>query len=339
MTNLNESEKSISSERDSLVLSIGDAHNLAPENIGDPRDRQLLKDIYRFATENKDILGDDSDYHNLSATYAKSDDYLAAFGIVEKGLTQYPYSIDLLADALHYGSYCMKTDKCEDYLEKLLSRPFSLWNWRTFTFVIDYFLDSINWIGVDDIKTAMEKALNIAKKYQETLPHEERSYFAEADIYLKQSSYELAESVLHKAVFESGKLVSPQCCMKLADILSEKGEYDKVIEVVKRGLTVTAQDQPSVRTGYLCYLSALAKDALINQEQCYDNKERVADAFADYRIAFSLLGSTPTYISNIQTRTQILSVKSGVQFKIDSDGKITELLQQMQRLGISKTDE
>ena len=99
--------------------------------------------------------------------------------------------------------------------------------------------------------------------------------------------------------------------------LSRKGEFQKVIEVCTRGLIDTAQDQPTARTGYFCYLSALAKDALIHRSGDFEEK-RVIDAYTDYRTAYKLLKSTPGYIENILNRTEILSAKSGIPFIIEN---------------------
>ena len=301
-----------------LVLSVGDAHELAPEVLNNPSERVLLKSIYKAVIENNDIFGDYADYHNLAATYAKVDDYKSAYEIAVKGLNQYPFDIDLLADAVNYGSKCNKIQKCEEYIEVLLSRPFVFWNWRSFTFVIDYYMASLSWVEPEHIQAAFDMAINMAKKYQETLPNEERGYVAEAEIHLKKADFVSAEEVLRKAIFGVESLIAPQCCLKYVDILSEKGDYQNVIEVAKKGIASTAQDQPTARTGYFSYLSALAKDALLHQDQDFNNQDRVLNIYSDYKIADSLLVNTPAYIFNIHIRTHILSIKTGIPYDSES---------------------
>lgn len=312
------------------ILSVGDAHRRAPEIVRSDEDRCLLKEISQIVVSDASVVGDNADYHNLAATYARLDDYMSAFEIVAKGLKQFPYDVDLLADAIKYGSKCGKVTESKEYLSVLLSRPFTFWNWRTFTFVIDFYLLSITWENPETTEETLQEALKIATEYQTLAPTEERGFVAEAEIYLASSDVESAINVLKNAIYEHQEILTPQCCIKYADILAERGEFEKVIEVCTRGLIVTAQDQPTARTGYFCYLSALAKDALIHRDGAFKDGKRILDAYIDYKTAYKLLKTTPRYIENILNRTEILSAKSGISFSIDdvsSDVKLKELVE------------
>lgn len=294
------------------ILSVGDAHRRAPEIVRSDEDRGLLKEISQIVLSDASIVGDNADYHNLAATYARLDDYISAFEIVSKGLKQFPYDVDLLADAIKYGSKCGKVTESKGHLSTLLSRPFTFWNWRTFTFVIDFYLLSIAWEDPETIEETLQEALKIAKQYQTLAPAEERGFVAEAEIYLASSDVESAINVLKCAIYDHR-------CLKYADILAERGEFEKVIEVCTRGLIVTAQDQPTARTGYFCYLAALAKDALIHRDSAFKDEKRLLDVYTDYKVAYKLLKATPRYIENIHDRTAILSAKSGILFNNDDD--------------------
>lgn len=295
-----------------IILSVGDAHRLAPEFPNSEGDRKTLKMIAEAVISDSSIVGDNADYHNLAATYAQIDDYLHAFNITIKGLRQYPYDCDLLADAIKYGSKCGKVSECKTYLNVLLSRPFEYWNWRTFTFVIDFYLLSTTWDEVSEIQSTLDEALAIARKYQEVLVSEERGYVAEAEVYLTSVNVDKAMEVLHKAIYENKDMLTPQCCIKYADLLSERGEFERVIDVCNRGLIVSAQDQPTARTGYFCYLSALAKDALIHRDFAFADEKRIYDVYSDYKTSYQLLTNSVRYIHNIEDRTRILSAKSGI---------------------------
>lgn len=301
------------------ILSVGDAHRRAPEIVRSDEDRGLLKEISQIVLSDASIVGDNADYHNLAATYARLDDYISAFEIVSKGLKQFPYDVDLLADAIKYGSKCGKVTESKGHLSTLLSRPFTFWNWRTFTFVIDFYLLSIAWEDPETIEETLQEALKIAKQYQTLAPAEERGFVAEAEIYLASSDVESAINVLKCAIYDHQEILTPQCCLKYADILAERGEFEKVIEVCTRGLIVTAQDQPTARTGYFCYLAALAKDALIHRDSAFKDEKRLLDVYTDYKVAYKLLKATPRYIENIHDRTAILSAKSGILFNNDDD--------------------
>lgn len=312
------------------ILSVGDARRQAPDFIRNNDDRVLLMEISKVVLSDDSIVGDNADYHNLAATYARLDDYVSAYKIVAKGLKQFPYDVDLLADAVKYGSKCGEIAICKEYLSTLLERPFEYWNWRTFTFVIDFYLLSITWEDPNTIEETLKEALKIAKEYQRLSPTEERGFIAEAEIYLATSNIEDAIEVLKKAIYECPNILSPQCCIKYADILAERGEFEKVIEVCTKGLIVTAQDQPTARTGYFCYLSALAKDALIHQDKAFGDEKRIADALTDYKTAYKLLKTTSSYTKNICDRVEILSAKSGVSFSVDdnfSEKKIDKLVE------------
>ena len=324
-------EKSINNS-DITILSVGDAHRLIPEVIRGDNDRFLLKKVSDVVVSDSSIIGDNADYHNLAATYAKLDDYLSAFNIVVKGLKQFPYDVDLLADAVKYGSKSGHIEECKKYLSILLSRPFVYWNWRTFTFVIDFYLLSITWENPDTIEKTLHEALKIAREYQKLTSSEERGFVAEAEIYLASSDVDGAIKVLKKAIYDSAGMLAPQCCIKYADILAERGDFEKVIEVCRKGLLFTAQDQPTARTGYFCYLSALAKDALIHQDDAFFDEKRILDTYIDYKTAYKLLKHTHRYTENIIDRTEILSAKSGIQFEIEGNidgeklGKLVEML-------------
>lgn len=311
------------------ILSVGDAYRRVPGTLRSDEDRGFLKEVSQIVLSDDSIVGDNADYHNLAATYARLDDYMSAFEIVAKGLKQFPYDVDLLADAIKYGSKCGKVTESKEHLNTLLSRPFTFWNWRTFTFVIDFYLLSISWENPDTIEETLQEALKIAQQYQTLAPTEERGFVAEAEIYLANSDVKSAINVLKCAIYEHQEILTPQCCLKYADILAEQGEFEKVIEVCTQGLIVTAQDQPTARTGYFCYLSALAKDALIHRDNAFKDENRLLDVYTDYKVAYNLLKSTKGYIENIHDRTEILSAKSGILFNIEdvsSNDRLEELV-------------
>ena len=307
------------------ILSVGDAHRKAPQYITKDEDRIVLKKIVETVVSDATIVGDNNDYHNLAATYAQLDDYISAFDIVDKGLRQFPYDVDLLADAVRYGSKCGKIRESKPHLATLLSRPLEYWNWRTFTFVIDFYLLSITWEDPETIEITFQEALKIAKEYQKLNPTEERGFEAEAEIYLASSDSEKALDTLKKAIYDLTPMLTPQCCIKYAEILANRGDFENVIEVCNRGILSTAQEQPTARTGYFFYLSALAKDALIHRTGNFTEEKDILEVYTDYKVAYKLLKSTPTYINNIRVRVEILAAKSGIPFDFDTNEKLERL--------------
>lgn len=332
------------------VLSVGDAHTQASRTT----DRTLLKEIANQVAQQNEIRGDADEYHNLAVEYTREwDDYVSGYEIVKKGLSQYPANIDLLADAIYYGSSAGRYQECEKHVEAMSKLPFAMWNWRAFTFLIDYFLDQLDWIpwgeesektNHDVIQQQLEKALYFAKLEQKILfgsGEVERGYVAEnkvrlmkekvlraeaallelqddADIgkaeQLRQEAEEehkKAEDVLQIAI-DDGHFAAYSCCLRLADILFERQEYERTIEVCESALKFV-QSQPSANTAYFTYLIALSKDALIYRDGAYKDEERVLEVYQDYKCAFELNSSRgrQVYLRNIQDRLSILEAKTG----------------------------
>lgn len=314
------------------LLSIGQAH----EEVQSTRDVSQIRIIGEAVIQDDALTGGSDDYHNLSVEFSKRDDYSTAFLIVKKGLKQYPYNIDLLSDAIYYGSKCGKYAECDQYASTLQSRPYGLWNWRAFTFLIDYYVDKTDWLETDEkILNSLTQAVNLAQKYQEILPTQEKGYLAEYKVRkireqmakcqmhdslekpekkeaastVASKECNLAEDALKRAL-ESNEFSAVQCCLKYADIKFEAQDYQETIKICERALTF-AESQPSARISYFMYLSALSKDALIHQEGVFGDAARVSDAFSDYAAAYSTVVSK-TYQNNIKTRVRILSAKSGI---------------------------
>ena len=336
-----------------VVLSVGDAHELT----GKTKDRSELIKIANEVIKREEITGSADEYHNLAVTYTRDwDDYSTGYAIVKKGLSQYPANIDLLADAIYYGSYAGKYEECEQHVEALSRTPLAMWNWRAFTFLIDYFVDKLDWIPwqtTEDsevekiLQELLDKALRFAKLEQRILfgsGEAERGYLAENKVRLlrekalrarsnllelqedpdqeliqkllreAEEEHRKAEDILQVAI-DNGQFAACTCCIRLADILFERQEYERTIEVCEKALTY-AESQPSANTAYFIYLIALSRDALIHRDKCYSNPERIEEAYHDYGCAYRLnsVGNRrPVYLDNIRNRLAILEVKSGIE--------------------------
>lgn len=312
------------SEDSFVVLSIGHAHTILTEAMQN-RNYQLAKRIGKAVLLDDTICGEASDYHNLSVEFSRADDYLTAFMVVKKGLLQYPYNIDLLADGIYYGSNSKQYEACEELADTLLSRPFALWNWRAFTFLIDYYLGKSDWTeDTDKIFTFTDEALKIALAYQKVLSNNEKGFVAEYKIRSLRAQYcfcnkgeiekaeteqKLSEDALKRAI-DSKTFAAVQCCLSYADYLFEHQRYSEVVAICEQALQY-GESQPSARIGYFLYLSAQSKDVLLHKERDFSNIERINDVFSDYMAAFKSVDSS-TYKNNILNRVIILSSKSGV---------------------------
>lgn len=267
------------------------------------------------AVENaKTIYGDTDDFHNFAVNYSRIGQSEMACMIVELGLRQYPYSVDLLADFLKYGSVTGKSDECEKCYKRLLELPDIKMTWRGYDFTVDYLLEKMkNAVTQEEADDNKRKIDDIIRRYKKRFPKSEDPYLSEAQVASFLGDEDRAVSVLKYAI---ENMAAPKCCLRYSDIMMEQGNYDEVIKAVQKGVSVSAQEQPGINIPYLFYLSGLAKDAKIHAEGAYENKERIEDAYSDYRVADELFSSNrSTYIKNMKLRIRILELKSGFVYK------------------------
>lgn len=305
------------------VLSIGHAHTLTTI-ASQTHNYDLVKEIGEIVLNDSSLSGEATDFHNLAVQFTRLDDYTTGYGVVRLGLKRFPYNIDLLADAVYYGSGCGEYEGCEECISVLTGRPYSSWNWRAFSFVSDYYIDRADWTqDPEEILSGYEKALKLSQKQQEVLADEEKGYMREfqirsliARLYglngdkdAEQREIQLGEEALQRAI-ESDTMAAAGCCLAYADHLFEKQRYKEVIKYCNRALEF-GESQSSVNLSYVLFLSAQSKDVLIHREAAFDDAIRVKDAFADYTAAW-MCGSRESYKSTIRTRCAVLAMKSGI---------------------------
>ena len=326
---------------DLIILSVGQAISMLAY-CEDNKDR--LK-IVAQVTGQERVRGSADDYHNLSVQYTINwDDYVSGFNIVERGLQYYPRNVDLLADAIYYGSCAGEYEKCEQYEIKLNEIPVGLWNWRAFTFLIDYYLqksDRLAEVNDNIILGLTERALTYAQLEQIALTGDgnvERGFLAEHKIRVirercfrvaskgaklrsdedKAEEWEKdaedekkkAEAVLQRAISD-GSFAATACCLKLADIFFERQDFVETIRVSKTALSMP-QSQPSANTGYFMYLIAMSEDAMIHQENLFEDKTRIESVYRTYLGAYRCNGDRDVYRDNIRKRIAVLEARSGI---------------------------
>jgi hypothetical protein len=237
---------------------------------------------------------------------------------------------------IKYCANIQDWENCEIAYSRLKQIDYKRWNWRAYTFVIDYLLDKMeteftnrdSWIE-KDIRTHIENY----KKLKD-----ERAWVAESEYYIKLGERGKAIKALKDGL--KSVVVTPQICVKLADMLLEEGKYSEVVKIAAIGIRSTAQDQPTANLGYLVYVSALSKDALLHNEEMdnegvfgkgYKNTALVESALLDYHIAEELLANT-IYKGNISRRKLVLREKSGISEEtpqIENDEIRKELLRKL----------
>ena len=282
--------------------------------------------LYDYLRDNKDkIRGSETAYHNLSVEFERQNCPSFAADVAAIGVTVYPMSTDLLPAMISYAQSSGNIEYCEKGLAKLKEIPRKYWTWRTFTFVVDYYKDNL--ASLDNPKK-YEESLAAAKEniseFKQYIPHEERAYVAEAEMYLHQNEYQNAINALIDGV--SHVSVAPQCCMKLADLYLQIGEYKKVEEYARKGILASTQDQPTVSIGYLYYLFALSLDAqrMFSKINCQAfDRSMIMEIVTAYHTADQLFinegRSTVSYRNTIKAKLIILAMEEGISVETQSD--------------------
>ncbi len=281
------------------------------------------------------IIGNSSQYHNLASEFARKSLYRYAAEVARIGVIQYKYNVDLLADLIKYSSQYQAWDASKKAYDRLREISFEKWTWRCFTFSIDYLFDLIEVSELDQTNTIIKEIELLIAAFKNL--KDERAWVAEADLNLKKGKRKQAIASLKNGI--KNVVVSPQCCIKLGDLLLEDGIYDEVVKYASIGIRATAQDQPTASVAYLFYISALAKDARIHKEaqeekmaSCdsdgigFQNISAVKDALLDYSTAKRLfMGTRNTYQNNIDQRVSILKAKSGME-SIDEENSFNKMI-------------
>ena len=288
----------------------------------DPDDIELPKKIIDAVCNNeKTVRGNATEYHNLASEFARQRMYRYATAVATTGAKKYKNDVDLLADILKFGSQSQEWEGCDIAYRRLQSIGYSKWSWRTFTFTFDYLIDLEDQPSDFGERNIKDEILPLIKAYKKL--NDERAWVAEAEYHIKNGDNAAAEKTLLSCVQKVH--VTPQCCLKLADIFLKKGKYNDVIKYSAIGVRSAAQEQPSISTGYLYYVSALAKDALIHDEAIqypnedgkgFMNRAAVEDALCHYSIAADLLSDRRNYLKTIEQRTIILRKKSALNSDI-----------------------
>lgn len=200
-------------------------------------------------------IGDANDYHNRSCNIARHHEFDRAAKVCEAGLKKYPLNVDLVADIVNYLAKCGDFEGMHHYLQIQLDHiPRSTWNWRSFTFAIDALVAE----GASRNEELLRK---LTADYQAMLPHEERAYMAAHDVAKALGNEAEAIEALEKAVCVHPAAQS--CCLRLADYLIERGDFERARTIALLGIASSAQSQPSIRTPYCALLVCLCDDALM----------------------------------------------------------------------------
>ena len=181
------------------MISVGEAEKIARNIIDEDNIDELYQLAFKLLNQKK-VYGSENDYHNFSLNYSKKDSYDIACRILQKGLEQFPRSVDLLSDFLQTGVNCNRIEECRMCYNTLLSIPKIRWSWRGFSFSIDYMLYlccSLNEVELMEMKKSM---ISLADEYQSLFPADEDPYICKADIFSFFNDKNAVKSILMYAI-------------------------------------------------------------------------------------------------------------------------------------------
>lgn len=255
---------------------------------------------------NGTISGNADEYHNLSISFSRNNKPSYAMYVCKAGLAIWKNNVDLNADAIRYALDAGRINDAKKFVNDFIGncQDRSKWNWRGFSFLLEYYQD----VMPEGYKALIEELIGDYKKY---LPYEEKAYVAEAQFQIKEGLQDVAIKTLEHAV---NNLCAPQSSIMLADIYMEQGKYSDVIRVASLGIAYSAEVQPSIRTAYLIMLRALAKDAMYLREAYSSSNYSVTQAkqiISEYKLAEKYVSSRER--ENIQLRISILETFAGIQ--------------------------
>lgn len=293
------------------MMSVGEAERIARELSDEDNNEELYDLAYKLLNQEK-VYGSENDFHNFSLNYSRKDAYDLACDILEKGLEQFPRSVDLLSDYLQVGISCNRAEQCEKYYNQLFQIPKVRWTWRGFSFSIDYLLYLANDLNEEDLTSMKEKTLSLANEYRTLFPTDEDPYICMADIYSFFNEKKAVEDILMEAI--DSIAVCPKCTLRLADILFERGVYDKSLEILSKCLYQSIQTQDSVNHGYLYYLSGLCKTVQLLKKNAFQDKDSILDIYHDFSIAQKAGLQHTSYLRVMRRQIDILETRSGIDY-------------------------
>lgn len=293
------------------MMSVGEAEKKARELIDEENNEELFELANRLLSQER-VHGSEIEFHNFSLNYSKRSAYDLACDILDKGLEQFPRSVDLLADYLQTGINCNRVSQCDACYKTLQQIPKVRWTWRGFSFSIDYLLHLSSMLNEEELEKMKDTMLKLADEYQVLFPAEEDPFICKAEIYDFFNDRSATKSLLQQAITDI--VVCPKCSLRLSDMLFEEGAYQDALNVIEKCLYQSIQTQDSVNHGYLYYLSGLCRTVLLLKDSAYQDTKRVKDVYHDFAIAQRSGLQHGAYLRVMRRQIDILEIRSGVEY-------------------------
>ena len=286
------------------------------EYENDPRTKMReLADA--MANEGYTFYADANDYHNIAVDYARQNLPDCSIRILQRGIMKYPFSSDLLADLILYGKESGEFEVCKSALDNLMRVDRKSWGWRAYSFSIDYYMDEINKLPAGDehkeLYTLIHSLADEYIAYSERQPSAiDRAYCKKADVIKEIGGEDTSEEYLLKGC--SKYPLAPQCSLHLADMLVERGEYDKAITHLDKCKLASISVQPDISPSYVHLLYAMTKTSQLladtSTTQYEDRDDEIDAIYKDFHIAMKY-SYNQTYEKAAKNTIKMIEIQTG----------------------------
>lgn len=276
--------------------------------------RKKLRKIVSLFNEQEFLLyGTAEEIHNCAVPLARVNMYDCACIILKRGLKSLEGSVDLLADYIRYGISCGRYEECEEYFLRLKGISKNQWNWRAFSFSIDYLLDKVNRTnGIRERNNIKKTANRLADEFISIIG-KDQAYFDKAQVIrtFGGDNENTEETILLQGIHSLK--VAPRCALRMSDILFERGEYKEAVELLKKCCINAFSPQPDISGSYSFLLSALSKTSELFSEYIdsdFSDKENVVmDIYKDFNTALEA-NLNNTYKQTANTAIKIIEAQT-----------------------------
>lgn len=301
------------------------------QRIGDDYEPFEKVTILKQLVQSNEVEGDKNLFHNVAVTCARGDDYKFACLIIDEGLKQYPYDVDLLADYLAYGLKGGNSKRCNEVFNRILSIK-DRWNWRAYSFTIDYLLDYISKVKYDsDVRDIYERIDNLTSEYIERIRDREDPFCSRYDFIDKtvpgDEKITKGQDILLQAVNSGTLKRAPKALLRLADNYYDNGQVLKANEMIERCKLDSLEIQPSVSRTYVYLLSTMCKISLVyelskgktkkitDDEPESEREKYLMEAYEDFHVA--CIDFADTRVKNLKTVIRTVVRETGKPYPYD----------------------
>ena len=168
--------------------------------------------------------------------------------------------MDLLGDYLKYGVEDMRWEQCEKYYRDLIALDRSDWNWRAYSFSIDYLLEKRKRaISAEERRGLRDEVLKLAKAFVKR-EESDLAFFDLSNVYGELNKKAEEKATLSLAISKSG--FSPRCSLRLADLEISAGNYSQALERLKVCQT-SLKPQSDINLAYVYLLKMLCESSIM----------------------------------------------------------------------------